>query len=424
MIITSVQINTDNIFSKAENREFVVSGEPGAVFSMTVTNGSNHFYNFSEDLDKNGQLKTALAFSATPAKLVQKKLNEFGVYTGSILFPTVSADDEYEIIVYADGHYNTTFEQSLSKSNIYKLPIIYQFKDTTLTFSLSSAANSSDYNNLPNDVTSIGFENRKASFSINWPVTLSNDDLVTHFVIAKQPSANDFTFTTTKDTKTAGSSSVSLELKDIKGLSAGMAVSGTGIASGATIKNLTPGFFDQNKSSDLEDVYSIPIEAATVNGEEIVRDSSGGTAVISAASTFVADRTLTFTGKGPGHSDVFNNTDFTISNFKVTIDPVVTTTDLAVDDSLTIPLASTVGIKAAETVIMSGIGVIGTPHVDAVSNGVNITASAKQTIENGQTITFTGSSRSATITADVSIESHGVDDLTLTLALDNILTIE
>ena len=72
---------------------------------------------------------------------------------------------------------------------------------------------------------------------------------------------------------------------------------------------------------------------------------------------------------------------------------------------------------------MSGIGVVGTPHVDSISSGVSVEASAAQTIENGQTITFTGSSRNATITADIVVEKYGKDDLTLTLELDNILTI-
>ena len=73
---------------------------------------------------------------------------------------------------------------------------------------------------------------------------------------------------------------------------------------------------------------------------------------------------------------------------------------------------------------MTGIGVTSvSPHVDAISNGVNVTVSAAQTIENGQTVTFTGSSRSATITADVTILKFGKDDIILTLALDNILTV-
>ena len=73
---------------------------------------------------------------------------------------------------------------------------------------------------------------------------------------------------------------------------------------------------------------------------------------------------------------------------------------------------------------MTGIGVTtAAPHIDAVSSGVNVTVSAAQTIENGQTVTFTGSSRSATITADVTILKFGKDDIILTLALDNILTV-
>ena len=73
---------------------------------------------------------------------------------------------------------------------------------------------------------------------------------------------------------------------------------------------------------------------------------------------------------------------------------------------------------------MTGIGVTtSSPHVDAISNGVNVTVSTAQTLENGQTMTFTGSSRSATITADVTVARYGDSNLTLTLELDNILTV-
>ena len=41
------------------SRQFTVEGDPGAVFSITVINEDSHFYNFSEELDKNGVLKTA-----------------------------------------------------------------------------------------------------------------------------------------------------------------------------------------------------------------------------------------------------------------------------------------------------------------------------------------------------------------------------
>ena len=151
----------------------------------------------------------------------------------------------------------------------------------------------------------------------------------------------------------------------------------------------------------------------------------GGTVVISNSSTFVADRTLTFTGKGPDDLQYFNGAEITISSLSLTIDAVTTTTDGAVSNSTTIPITSTNGIKAAETVLMTGIGVTDTsPHVDSVSSGVSVTVSSNQTIETGQTVTFTGSSRSATVTGSVLINNYGTSDITLTLNLDNILTVE
>ena len=326
--------------------------------------------------------------------------------------------------MYADEASETVLSAELGNGKIHTLSKIHKYVDTTLTFSLSSAASSGSYNSMPSNVTFtkpsyLVSKNTPESKTIEWSVSLSTSQ----FVIARQPSPDDFEFTTTKDTRTSGSGT-SFELKNIQGLSIDMVVSGTGIASGSVITDIRKGYLDANKSYDNNNVYTIP-KAITqdVNNNDIVVDDLGGTVTIDQSSTFVADRTLTFTGKSADASRKFNNTDFTISNFKVNIDPVVTTTDAAVSNSTTIPITSTDGIKAAETVIISGIGVVGTPHVDAISSGVNVTASAAQTIENGQTITFTGSRRTATRTADVNVLSHGKDDMTLTLALDNILTV-
>ena len=73
---------------------------------------------------------------------------------------------------------------------------------------------------------------------------------------------------------------------------------------------------------------------------------------------------------------------------------------------------------------MSGIGVTTTaPHVDTVNAGVSVVVSSAQTIENGQTVTFTGSSRAANIKLDVDVLNHGEQPITLKLNLDNILTV-
>ena len=410
----------------SSSRQYTIVGDPGAVFSMTVTNEDNHYYNFPENTiiqNAEEESEPTAAFAATPVRLNPITIGLDGVYSGSISFPKVSDDDLYVLTIYPEQHYDTRLNEKLGKGS-YIFAKIQQLIDTTITLSLGSTGSSGTYNTLPSNYTSAGKDRRaggssRSTTSLSWTVSLSSSQ----FIIAKQPDHADFYFSTTKDTLTAGTGT-SLELKDIKGLSVGMVVSGTGIASGATITKITKGYYNAGKSTTAFPVYDIAkiVDDSEPNNPLLV-DHPGGTVVISDSSTFVADRTLTFKGYGNAASQVFNNTNFSISDFKVALADVTTTTDAAVSASTTIPIASTDGIKAAETTIMSGVGVVGTPHVDAISSGVNVTASAAQTIEDGQTITFKGSSRTATITGDITISSHGRDNLTLTLELDNILTV-
>lgn len=410
-------------------KNFTVEGDPGAQFTMTVINEDDHYYNFSEEKNKNGELKTAIAFSATPTTSSVKTIGENGVYNSFIEFPAITDDDHYIITLQAAAE--TNLSKDISNNNVLVLPKIYKYKDTTVTFSLSSASSSGSYNSMPSNVTFTGSSSsiQNINFTsltktINWDVSLSTSQ----FIIARQPLITDFEFTTTKVTNSSSDSTgedTYIELTDVTGISPRMAVSGTNIAANSVVKQVIKGFKNYNKSSDLQDIYEIP-KTSSINEDKTISiiDGTGGTIVISNASSWASGQTLTFTGKGSDNSDAFNNTVFRINNISLTIDPVVTTTDAAVDNSTTIPIASTDGIKASESVLMTGIGVTAaSPHVDAISAGVNITASSAQTIENGQTVTFTGSSRNATITAEVVVEEYGTDDITLTLALDNILTV-
>jgi hypothetical protein len=427
--IKNITINTDAMTSAKTFRTFTVVGDPGAMFTVTVTNEDNHFYNFSEEKNKNGELKTSLAFAATPASLKPKTIDSSGVYTGGIEFPAITDDDHYVITLYSVG--DSSLSNSLSDSNVYILDRIYKYVDTTVTFSLSSAGSSGSYNSMPSNVTFVGPSSsspislsQQQTKTIKWDISLSTSQ----FVIARQPIIEDFQFTTTKTTSSSSDTTGEtnyIELTDITGISVGMGVSGTGIASNSVVRKVIKGFKNYNKSSDLQDYYEVPKTTTTnLQNETVISDSTAGTIIISNSSTWNSGITLTFTGKGSASSEVFNNTKYSVKNLALTIDPVVTTTDAAVSNSTTIPITSTDGIKASESVLMTGIGVTAaSPHVDAISAGVNITASSAQTIEDGQTVTFTGSSRNATITADVTVLEHGTDNITLTLALDNILTV-
>ena len=59
--INNIIIDSSPMGSAIATKSYTVFGDPGSVFTMTVTNEDTSYYNFSEELDKNGQLKTALA---------------------------------------------------------------------------------------------------------------------------------------------------------------------------------------------------------------------------------------------------------------------------------------------------------------------------------------------------------------------------
>ena len=418
--IKTFKIDSTPMSKTATTRTYTVTGDEGASFSLMVMNEDSHFYNFPENTDPVLGTKPAPAFTATPVQLDMVTLNSGGVYSNTISFPAITDDDKYEIILTAKQ--DSVIVDSLSTENNFFAPVIDQYDDPTITFSLLHSASSVIE---PSNVTSTGISSRvgpsgETTFSISFDITLNDGECV----IARQPLQSDFEFTTTKTTRTAGSSAVNLELTNIEGLSAGMSVSGTGIASSSEIKYIIPGYKNYENTYATGDVYNTPVAVETVNGKDVVSEDKGGTVFINNASTFVVDRTITFTGKGVTAARIFSGLDVEITNLALTIDPIVTTTDAAVDNSTTIPITSTTGIKVADTVLMTGIGVTASsPHVDAVSAGVNVTVSSAQTLENGQTVTFTGSSRSAKVTCDIKINSYGRSDLTLTLNLDNILTV-
>jgi len=428
--ITSFSIDSSAIPSVGGVKKYVVNGDRNAAFSMIIINQSGEFYNFPENTtvsEEEGVYEPTGSFSSTPSRLATKKINSRGFYNGAIYFPTVSADDKYTIVLQAETYLNTEFSKNISLNAVYHAAEIFQFNDTTVSFGIASTgttyANENSDAEAAERYTATGPSTSVTSQKFSQPISFSRTVTLgsSQFIIARQPIINDFYFATTKDTFSAGSGKI-LELKDVSGLSLGMAVSGTGIAANSTITDIKLGYKDENKSVATKSVYTIPKDI-DIASKSIV-DSKGGTITLSENTTSQAvGRTITFKGFGFKGSSAFNNTVFTVKNFNLTIAPVVTTTDVVVNSSATIPITSTDGIKAADTVIMSGIGVVGTPHVDAVSAGVNITSSAAQTIENGQTVTFTGSSRSATITADIEVQRYGKDDLVLILELDNILTV-
>ena len=405
--INNFIISTEDLPSGTTNRYFTVLGDDDAVFSIYITNEDTHYYNF----------KTR-TFTSTYSRLENAKITN-GKYNDYIKFPAVTDNDEYNIFIQAEPHFNTELNiPGVNEKILHKVEnnkndelltsSIYQFLDTQITFSLASPASSGSYNTLPSNVSiskprNTSYTQTRAEYGgnttsgdvlksestkvdIDFNVTLSTSQ----FVIARQPLITDFEVTIVKTVNGAVNSTL-VVFDDVDKIRVGQAVSGSGVPSSTTVS-------------------SINTDTKTLTMGKTCNVADGAS--------------ITFTDTGSDGAGQIFGSRFLIDDISLTIEPVVTTLDAGASNSRTIPLTSTDGIKAAETVLMTGVGVTCTsPHVDTVNSGVSVVVSTNQTIENGQTVTFTGSSRSATIKATIYISSFGEESFTTTLNLDNILTV-
>jgi len=89
-IIKSFNINYNDIKAAGETRRFTITGDDGAVFSLEITNEDSpkKYYNFKTNL-----------FQASPTKLDSITISG-GIYTGNIVFPTVTDADQYDIFLF------------------------------------------------------------------------------------------------------------------------------------------------------------------------------------------------------------------------------------------------------------------------------------------------------------------------------------
>ena len=438
--IKEIIINSSAIGPNIESKSYVIKGDPGATFSMTVTNEDNHYYNFPENtviLNPDEESLPDPAFSTTPTRLNPVTIDGSGVYSNSISFPKVTDDDKYILTIYPEMHYDTKLVSSLGEGS-YVFAEIDQLINTVITFSHSSLlqnAGDESYGTYAANYTVSGGDVRVRSassqtFSISWALALNDNEMV----VLKQPDQNDIYFTTTKNTKTAGSNTKTVEVADISGLSVGMEVSALNIPSGSnnvgttTITKITKGYYNAGKSTVAFPVYEIPkILNNTDPNNPSLQDDPGGTIVVVHSSDWVAGRSLTFKGYGPVTSKIFNGTNFSISNFKVVVNDVETTvndTDATGAASLTVfDVASAVGVKDdVSTAVGIGINNATTTSVTNIS-GNTITVDTAFKPENGQVIKLLGSSRAGVITGDVTVSSYGSNNITLTLELDKILTV-
>lgn len=477
--ITRFNLNTEHVTSQGARRAISIVGDPDAVFSLTAHTDDTTalYYNWASG-----------TWSTTFDRIFWQKIDATGTFNTNITFPTETADTVYSVQLMAEPHYDTKLEISNVLSPVVLIRKIYQYIDRKITFTSSSDSHASKYtlptnvevSGPPSIVTIDDIKTQSAGKgdvegSISWTYTVNDDS---NFIIAKQPSINDFKSTTTKLTTSTTAAyaetdvaySTQVKLNNVDGLAVGMKI--TGVSSGSL--DGTPSITAIDRD-DCSSTYKV-----------ITFDST---------QTFANDITLTFTGFGNNDINTMHDILYQFNNPKIVLNDVVTTTTAAVSDSTTVPVTSISGIKPKSTpkkvstsvtsdiVTMSddisdlGVGqvlvsasngdtITGTatitkvnadskkitfdevvtltagtelvfasalinsvnicdtskPYVESIS-GLNLTTNKNVTLDDTETLTFTGSSNSATITADIIVAKMGESDKTVTLQLDNILKV-
>jgi len=134
--ISDFKLNLSSIPASGITRSFTIAGDAGATFSLEIKNEDNYYYNFNTKL-----------FQAAKSRLSNKTITT-SRYSNSIVFPSVSDNDQYDVYLWAEpgtkhqDHKEIRFEDnsldlnsSVGSNSLLLQKVIYQYTDLTLTLS-------------------------------------------------------------------------------------------------------------------------------------------------------------------------------------------------------------------------------------------------------------------------------------------------
>lgn len=419
--INNVSLESSNLSSTKSFLTYNVTGEPGSVFSIYLrrTNQGSPIFSYY-DFTNNTQ-----DFTNDFSRKAELTIPNSGNFRGNISLPTVIEDITYKLFVQAEAHYDTFFDSSFSENKyLYETNDISVLTQRTFTFSLRSKDFTLDLSTAPNFTQVVDPFKSNSAYLADLPsdtsVTMypfeTNVSSTQTGTIKQTLSLNKGSFTKVENVD------YSEDLFDFDVPRVQTASASTN-STEVSVKNNTSLFSVTDLEVGMELVHATgstlnPIKGTTITDIVFVRDDIY-TLTLSSANSFEVNKQLTFTKNGNiGAADI-GNCIFSISNFSLTLSDMTTTTDSAVSNSKTIPVVSTDGIAVGTGITMSGIGVTSdNPSVTAVSKNDFVEVSSNQTIENGQTVVFTGSSNTATISFDFEITQLNDSNVQTTSGID------
>jgi len=442
-VITGFDLDLSNLNVNGEKRSFTISGDNGAVFTLQILNEDGHYYNFSTG-----------AFAAAVNGLLNKTIN--GNYTGVISFPKVGDDDHYDIFLtagentrhadYIEARFadNTIdLNSSIGSDSALLRKKILQYTDITITLSAVS----------PNQLTAWGSISVTTDTFVGGRYSSLGTQSFTVVVTAaaaraakidRQPTPNDLMAWVARtmgaplaivEEDISGSTYYRGNVDNIYGLKNGMVPLGTNVTAGSYIGPYYTTVTTPTEDGGTEEVKTV--EVPTIDPAGNTPTVTGGVVTAQAGTvTFnqpqeaaLEDDAIRFAAHGSSNIEsIYNGLKVSVSNLKAELTAVTTTTTSAVSNSATIPVAETAGIYPNFTT-MGGIGVAegsADPSItarSATSGAGNLTASAAQTLESGQTVNLNGASRVITITGDITFESIGNASTTIYFDLERFTSV-
>jgi hypothetical protein len=187
-VIKNFDLDFSDLTYASETKYFTISGDDGAQFILEIKSGSN-FYNF-----------TTNTFQAAASRL--EKTIASGSYKGSITFPTVVADGQYDIYLYAVpgtthaayrevrfGDGSLDINNSSGSNSLMMQKVIYQYATIDLTISGYSPNFAINGVNTPAIIsTGRGKSSVRTPFSYVFTAGLTSGYAVR---VLKQPSSSD-----------------------------------------------------------------------------------------------------------------------------------------------------------------------------------------------------------------------------------------
>jgi len=411
--ITSFNIDTSNIVSTGIVRSFSVKGDANAYFSLKIIkdnpSGSDTTYDFTSGL-----------FTASVTQLTDKIIDSTGAYTSAITFPAITTNDTYTVQLTPTLAKGTTLISGIQDSGNEFLctKTINQYKILSITITSSSASYDGSYSGSPKYPTvTIKAERDSISpitTSFSWDLVLSANSytLARTGNILGGLSSIDLRSSIAKVKNGNQSAGTTVLLDDVDGLISGMVMTGTGVTG-------TPRIIAINNTTKI----------ITVSVSQDAQGDGG----------MADDASITFTYGGSDTSFAISGLEFTLENVLSTTNYTYNSTTLSPVETLvngdysgatpgsanqTINIDSSAGIKAGAAIQGRGVNsAVATPTVISVPNTTSVELSDTNKLDDNTPLTFTGSSRNANIIFDLTITDFGTKDHTLTLFLDNSLTV-